>query len=271
MVVLLTCSCGYKPPSRIDRLYGEKHPPRASEMRGSFAIGGVVLGDEVKMFRSPELPPDGLSLQDQAMTWSPVLGGVILAAEEPLDALSHLGFIREVGNEHLPELLQRYAAGQYLSPDILTDFAKSPAGVRYLVMARIEADEIHLSADISSTGAQYWNPPPSGEQRDHGSEPQGRTLSPEAERTVKVTMDLFDLASGHSIWTVQVSRSTKKFVDVAAMGFDAGTADQIFAEDPFYRNTAGRDVEGPDFEGVLRSCFVSLVGQLAWEPVESEY
>ncbi len=265
LALLLACGCADTSPSKVEGVYGERHFLIASEMRGSLAIGGVVLGEGVQIHRSAELPEEGLDLQEQAEIWSLVLYGNFLTTITKLDPLSYAKFAEEVGGKQMPDLLRRYAAGQYLSPEILTGFADSPFGLKYLLLVRIEADDVHLNADITGTGADYWGWPNSAAPRDHESEPRGRKISPEVEREVTVTGDLYDLTAGFSVSTIRITRSARKFIDIAEMEYSAGTAEQLFAEESFYKPTSGREAVNPEFEDVLRSCFKVLIRELLWE------
>ena len=95
-----------------------------------------------------------------------------------------------------------YARGGVLPPQIFVPVAQDLPEVTYLVLARIDRNDIRIGANTpAALGNQVAN-----ESRDPHAETDLMTRSINTRRTVGVTMDVIDLRSGRSVWSGSVER-----------------------------------------------------------------
>lgn len=245
--------------------YSDAEYPNGKELVGRVAVGGVVLREGVRIHHSEELPEAGLDLPGQADTWAPILEAAIHDRWGSPLAMPYWRFADEVAAKNLDRLLALYAAGRRLPEDLLATLVV-PDGPRYLLMVRVEGDEVDmdsitrmkdsipLTLQNGSSRGSTWDVPDASGGTETG--PYGVC------RTVRVTADLYDLQEARSLRTIRLK--AERTGDGAAPPSDQAIAviDSTAARHPFYDPVDPWVGRGPRLDAVLRVVFFSLVPRM---------
>lgn len=164
-------------------------PQLARSLRESplISIGGVTVAPTVNGILSPDDARDAahavqrafLSTRPEIEIW-------------PLDAVRP-----RLGAAALARLVHEYGLLGHLRPDDLTPLADNLNGCRLLAMVRLTADEVHSKTMHTEAPA----PLPGSSAHAETGGPVTPTVS--TERKVTVTLEIFDVATGRSVWRAQ--------------------------------------------------------------------
>jgi hypothetical protein len=178
---------------------------------GRLAVGGVVLAARAAADPSAAVP-DGLPAGDvlaQAEAWSTSLFGGLLAADPALPSWPYGAVAGACPDSVLAFVLMDFARGGVVKPERLVPVAAALPEIGYLALARVEEDDLTLHEGAEAVMRDQRT-------RD-GRDPHDAQLdrSLKVRRAVTVTMDVYDLATGRSVWTATVTRHRDELYNFA--------------------------------------------------------
>jgi hypothetical protein len=221
-------------------------------------VAGVTVAPDV----GGVLAPDDQDAADEA------LYGALLAGQPDPDAgrttidVWHPGTVTDLASVGaLADLADAYARLGRLRSDDVQAMAASLSGCRFLAFGRLIDDEIG-----SNTHHQELSDP---EARAEG---QGEHRSAfdrlvTVERTATVTLELFDLESGASVWRGEArsrDRQQYEYADDTDRTSAAELQRRLAAPDePVYLSRTGEALRTPDLIELMRRAFTELVERLS--------
>lgn len=238
---------------------GEGFDPARLE-GAAIGVGGVVLA--ARAVADPAVAvPDGLPAGDvlaQAEAWSTSLYGGLLTARPGVAAWPHGAVAAACPDSVLAFALLDIARGGVLKPARLEPLGAALPEIGYLAFARVEDDDLTLHEGAEAVMRDQRT-------RD-GRDPHGAQLdrSLKVRRAVTVTMDLYDLAAGRSVWTATVTRHRDELYNHAGLPDDARPP--VVPEGQPVITAGGQPLPAADFTRVLDDA----CGALARRLLESE-
>jgi len=227
-----------------------------------YAVGGFVLDARLALDRQAEI---GTSAENadpryQTDTWAPLLSGPLLAAREGLDVWAWSALRDNIPADAITAVQAAYAVGSVLPPAMFTAVARDLPDVTYLVLARVDRNDIEIGANTpTALGNQLAN-----ESRDPHAEIDLMTRSIKTRRTVVVSMDVVDLRTGHSVWRGSVTREKAELYSasdpdtgadlVVTPATEEGAAPEI--------EVKGASLAMPELSDVLGDACRALVAEL---------
>ena len=213
------------------------------------------------------------------VTVAPTVGGALAPADE-LDAAEafYRAFLgsrpdlipwpvelvgEQVGAASLQALVGEYGRLGRLRPDQVQPLLAELDGCRFLALARLTEDAIE-SRSLSRDGFDPVRGDPEAEQ----TSPWSMTVS--TERTVKVTLEIFDLRSGRSVWRAQASaRDLERYQYEDRLRRDPNRylQERLAAGDgPAYLDRRGEYLKLPDLIDLIEQALAGLVLRLPAGP-----
>ncbi len=186
--------------------------------------------------------------------------GAFLAADRGLDVW-HPETVRElVGAELLAEIAETYTSLSRVRPADILALAPTLEGCRFLALGRLTEDRVR-TLDQSAVNN---DPAVRAEgQADHGGT---WTSIISVERRVRVTLEIFDLTSGESVWRSEATSSDKQLYeyDDATMSDPAAYLEERLAaaDGPVYLSRHGDALKLPDLIGLVRKAYIKLAETL---------
>ena len=183
--------------------HAEGYDPLAADGT-KYAIAAFVLGSHAELDRQAEIgtPTQNADPVYQTETWSPLLYGPFLTGRAGIDVWAWSALRDNIPADAITSVQVAYARGSVLPPDRFTQLAGDLPDITYLVLARIDRNDIEIGSNTpASLGNQVAN-----ESRDPHAEVDMRTRTIKTRRTVVVAMDVYDLRSGLSVWSGSVER-----------------------------------------------------------------
>ncbi len=241
---------------KVDTIHTSDGFARADLAAGRLGVGGVVLS--ARLDRDPARPaPDGVPLDDvlaQAEAWAPVLYGPLLAAGPDVTVWPWPAVRDACGDSALVQVLTAFARGGVLLPAQLGPLAAALDEVRYLALARVEQDETTLHE--SAEGVMENQRTKDG--RDvHGS-PRDPALK--TRRKLTVTLDVYDLAEGRSVWTTTAERHRDELYNFTAQ--DGQDRPPVVPDGEPVITADGRPLPTAEFTQVLDDACQALAQRL---------
>lgn len=233
---------------------------RADLAAGRLAVGGVVLSSRLLADPTQDVP-DGVPPGDllaQADAWSPLLYGQLLAAGSDVPTWPWSALRDVCPDSVLGDALATIARGGVLKPAQLAPVARSLSAVRYLALARIEANETSLhQGSVAAAENQRVK---------DGRDPHASTLDQNlvTRREVTVTLDVYDLAEGRSIWTTTATRRRDMLYNAAEAG--DGLRPPLVGEGQPVINASGKPLPAVEFTQVLGDACAALAQRLLTAP-----
>ncbi len=227
-----------------------------------YAVGGFVLSEVANRQQGDEgeVSAHHGDHRQQTDAWSPLLYGPLLSQRSGLDVWSWSALRDNVPDASIDKLHRVYARAEPLSSNLVTAVADDLPNISYLVLARVDRNDIHIAelsqaihtTDITAKVDEELGVP-------------GTLLNPvKTRRTVVVTVDVFDLSTGRSVWTGTVQRSKAELVGpesvlqqedlVVIPATEEGEAPEI--------KLRGASLKMPDLENLLAAACGALVGDL---------
>jgi len=218
----------------------------------------------------------GPSVALAPVTVAPAVGGVLAGADQAdADDALYAAFLAAapglevwqeptvrslVGDEELNALSDQYSRFGRLRPDQVRPLAAPLAGCRFLALARLLEEEVRTHAQNQTASDP--------EARSEGLAEHGRpwTSIVSVEREVRVGLEIFELASGESVWRSEATSRHKQLYEYAeGMGDDP--AQYIHqrierANGPDHLSRGGEALQLPDLVDLLRRAFTGLVDRL---------
>lgn len=233
---------------------------RADLAAGRLAVGGVVLSTQLLADPTQDAP-DGVPADDllaQADAWSPLLYGQLLAAGPDVPTWPWSALRDACPDSVLADALATIARGGVLKPVQLEPVAKTLSAVRYLALARVEANETSLhQGSVAAVENQRVK---------DGRDPHGSTLdrSLTTRREVTVTLDLYDLKAGRSVWTTTATRRRDMLYNYADA--EDNLRPPLVGEGQPVITATGRPMPTADFTEVLGDACAALAQRLLTVP-----
>ena len=228
--------------------------------RDRLGVGGVVLG--ARLAGDPgALPAHDVPLNDvlaQAEAWTPLLYGQLLARADGVVIWPWPSVRDACGDSLLVGALAATARASVLKPAQLAPLADALGEIRYLAFARVDGDELTLHEAGPGTAEN----PQVRDNRDPHAVRRAPTLK--VRRQVKVTMDVYDLVEGRSVWTTSAERHRDELYDFNAD--DSGREPRVMAEGEPVITAEGRSLPAPPFAKILEDACGALAERLLQKP-----
>ncbi len=170
-----------------------------------YAVGGFVLGAQAELDRQAEIgtPDQNADPRYQTETWAPVLYGPMLTRRDDLEVWAWTALRENIPVDTITAVQTAYARGSVMPPAMFTQVAGDLPDITYLVLARIDRNDIEIG---SNTPANLGNQA-AIESRDPHTVVDQMTRTIKTRRTVAVSLDVYDLRSGRSVWSSSVERN----------------------------------------------------------------
>ncbi len=256
LLVLVAAGCA----GRVQTLHEGEGYSRAALRAGRIAVGGVVMA--ARLQDDPDfVMPDGVPRGDvlaQGDAWSSALYGGLLAASPQTVVWPFPVVSSALEDSSLVDALQAVARGAVLHASQLQRLAAPLESLDYLAVARIDGDEQSLH---EGTAGAVDNQRARDGRDLHGS-PRDSALK--TRRAVTVTLDVYDLAAGRSVWTATVTRHRDELYNFADEA-GSGRPPVVPAGQPVI-TADGRPLPTADFTPVLQDACNALARSLLEEP-----
>lgn len=245
---------------RVETLHETPEFDRAELAAGGLAVGGVVLASRLATAPGADVP-DGVPAADvlaQADAWSGALYGALLEADTG-GTLWPWPAVRDAcPDSSLARVLASFAHGGLPHPEDLMPLAADLPQVRYLALVRIDGDETALREGPEAAVQQQ-------RVRD-GRDPHGTTRDRDltTRRTVTVTLDIYDLARGRSVWTAFAERHREELYNYAAAA-EQEERGVVPAGQPVI-TAQGKPLPAAEFRKVLEDACAAAAQRLVGEP-----
>lgn len=250
-VLALVAGCAGK----VETIHTDADFDPANLEEGIVALGGFVSASRLAADPAQEVPA-GIAPDDhiaQSDTWLPLLYGQFLALAPPVQVWPWPQIAGRVDSLALAVAHATIARGGVLRREQLEELAAGLPEVRFLAFARLDRNEVSLHNSTEQAARASW-------ERDQvDGETQVRDRSVTTRRQVTVTLDLYDLQEGRSVWTATASRDAKELYNFEDATETAATGE--LAENPAVR-VKGTPRQGPPLEGVLEQVCGKLVERL---------
>ena len=228
-----------------------------------YAVGGFVLDTRLELDRQAEI---GTAAENgdphyQTDTWAPLLYGPLLAGREGLGVWAWSALRDNIPADAITAVQTAYARGGVLPPEMFAPVAKDLPEVTYLVLARINRNDIRIGANTppSVLGNQVAN-----ESRDPHAETDLMTRSVKTLRTIGLTMDVYDLRNGRSVWSGTVERQKAELYSADDQDGEAELVVTPASEEGASPDIAvkGASLPMPELNDVLAEACGALVAEL---------
>lgn len=231
-----------------------------------YAVGGFVLDNRLALDGQAAIgtAAENADPRHQTDTWAPLLYGPLLAAHEGRDVWAWSALRDNIPADAITAVQSAYAAGGVLPPEMFAAVARDLPDVTYLVLARIDRNDIEIGANTpGALGNQLAN-----ESRDPHAETDMLTRSITTRRTVGVTLDVYDLPAGHSVWRGSVTREKAELYSAS----DQDTGEDLVVTPATQEGAApqieikGASLATPELSDVLAEACAALVAELFQAP-----
>jgi hypothetical protein len=182
------------------RIIGLKHDPSFAYeriVRSRMAVAGVVSAS------------GSYWIQKNNQKYSQMLSEQFLQ-ERPKYRIQGSSIVRtSLGDEAYKELVTEYGRTQIVAPDAMNTLTAKQPQLKYLVLARVNYNQVSRNKtleDIYEKNEENESDSSTSETQDKG-EVVGHTVHKEAERKMSVTLNIYDLAAGKSVWGGTVVKS----------------------------------------------------------------
>lgn len=266
VVVLALGAAGCSPVVKpgVQKIYTENSFTPKQLGKGGAAVGGFVLAQGTRLYATADLPDLDARFdhQSQCFQWGLLIDAAWqrLLPGTPLEPFTV--FRTRTDPAALNHLLDRFADQGAPEPELLRGLQTGGQKVRYLLLARVDRDVL----EYDTTGATSLPGVDGGLGRvsDLGRDPApaSRPLGPKVRRAVTVTLEMFDLKDGKSVWEGRVEREDRKTVEprtpADAGEFKVEKLDQ--GRVAFSRDEVLPD--SPELVGLLEECLEALLKQM---------
>ncbi|MCP4572166.1 MAG: hypothetical protein GY838_07400 [bacterium] len=249
--LILTAGC----TTKVETIHtGADFTPAALE-EGILVLGGFVMASRLALDPAQEMPPgfapDGHA--DQSDAWAPLLYGQFLAGAPQVQVWPWDQLAGRSDSATVALVQASVARGGVLRRDQLDQLAADLPEARFLAVARLDRNEVSLHESTEHAERTSW------ERDGLDGETQVRDRSLVTRRLVEVTLDVYDLAEGRSVWTATATRDAKELYNFAEAEETAVAGDM--AENTAVR-VKGTPRQGPPLEGLLEKACGQLVEQI---------
>jgi len=249
-VILLVTVLGTGCASKVRRTETDQAFPHDFARVGRVALGGVV----------PATTLDAVFAPDDAQDADDALYRAFLAARPDLVIWSAPATSERAGADTLGTVATEYARYGRLRADQLAPLRVPLAENRFLVLARLTSDAI----SSHSVNQDQADPEARAEGLPEHSSAWPSTVT--TERTVEVSLDVFDLATGGHAWHGEVrtrDRERYEYRDELEQDGAAYLQERLAAADaPHLLARRGDYLKAPDLVDLIEQALTELVGRL---------
>ena len=164
------------------------------------------------------------------------------------------------GAESLHTLALEYARYGRLRPDQVQPLAAPLSGCRFLAFGRLTDDQIESNTQHSDA----LNPQDRVEGTPERYSSWAAVVS--VERKITVTLEIFDLTSGESVWRGEAEakdRQLYEYEDTSVRTSNEYLQERLATDDaPAYLSRGGDALKAPDLIDLMQTAFTKLVGRL---------
>jgi hypothetical protein len=180
------------------------------------ALSGIVIRQGVDIHRYPDLPAPGERFDhcDQTEFWSSNCEREFADNISSLDLTPFQKFDDFIEDDLLTAIWARHAQGGHLDPELLNAVHSAGPGVRFLLLIRVEYDDI--SHDINTSYSMHQNSAAGlGRVSAGGHDPDqvNKSSRPTIKRVVGLTMSIYDLELAICAWESGVYEDVSQKVD----------------------------------------------------------
>lgn len=253
-IVLAGCA------GRVQTVHETAGFTRTELAAGGVAVGGVVLSARLAAAPAAELP-EGVPVDDvlaQADAWAGALYGALLDAGAGGTVWPWTAVRDACQDSALATVLVAFARGGLPRPDQVTALAGDLAQVRYLALARVDDERTELRGDPEAALRQQRirdGREPHANARDNGLT---------TRRTMTVTLDVYDLATGRSVWTATAERHRDELYNYTEAG--ATKEPGVVPEGQPVITAQGKPLPMPEFLDVVGDACGAAARRLLGEP-----
>lgn len=227
-----------------------------------YAVGGFVLGTDVTLDSQAEIGSGVVNTDPRLQTdaWAAHLYGPLLTARGGQDVWAWSALRDNIPADTITAVQAAYAAGKALPPQLVRPLAADLPEITYLVLARIDRNDIEIGANTPAVlGNQLAN-----QSRDPHAKTDLMTRTVKTRRTVTVTMDVWDLRRGRSVWSSTVTRNKTELYGAG----DEDAEQSLVVTPPAADGTPpeirikGASLTMPELDALLDEACRDLVGNL---------
>jgi len=231
IAALALAACG----STVSRKWSDPEFDSADLSEGRLLVGAVVA--------VPELHRQGHTAE---RAYTERLDRVVREHRDDLPLEPASTFVDHLSLEQIDAVLERYRLRGSLDPNALTPLQNLADSSRYLLLCRLEANEIDQTA---STGTAMDD-----------DESIAYTSSYSIKRTVTASFDIFDVVDGRLVWTAQLFKQDQRRRDRESGRRYMDTPEEV--KPSFSYTGDGGYPEAPEFLDLLGSLFDDLAKEL---------
>ena len=163
------------------------------------------------------------------------------------------------GADTLAALATQYGRLGRLRPEDVRGLAAALDGCGFLALGRLTTDRIGSNALRQDT----MNPEARAAGQPEHDSAWAATVN--VQRDVTVTLELFDLATGESVWRAEASSRAKRLYeyDASSVADVSGMQQRLAGDDQTgYLSRGGEALRAPDLIDLLRQAFTGLAARL---------
>lgn len=253
-VLLLAAGCAGK----VETIHTDAAFSPADLQEEIVVLGGFVASSRLASDPAQEMP-SGLAAADyfaQSEAWSPLLYGQFLAGAPTVQVWPWDQLVGRVDSLTVAAAHATVARGGMLQQAQLAQLAAGLPEARYLAVARLDRNEVSLHNSTEQAARTSW------ERDGVDGEREALDRSVTTRRRIAVTLDLYDLREGRSVWTATANREAKELYNYAEPEQEEATGE--LADNPAVR-VKGTPKQGPPLESLLDAACRKLVEQLFGE------
>lgn len=213
------------------------------------ALGGVAVAPTLGATFAPQ---DAQDAEDALLR-------AFLAGRPELVAWPAGVVADRVGHDVLQALADEYGRVGRLRPDQMVGLQGSLAGGRLLALARLTNDQLRSR----TVGQDGFDPARTSSADDHRSP---WAMSVTTERTATVTLELFDLATGRSVWCGEATARDQEryqYEDPLQRDPDRYLQESLAATgEPAHLDRRGTYLKLPDLVALIEQALLGLVQRL---------
>ena len=248
-------------PKYFKQEYRSTTIPQSQFEESRIALGGVVVRDGVDIHRNPDLPPLKAKFDHATQTkiWCQNVEWKFAQKFSTPTLMPFSEFDEFIPDSVLKVLWADFAQGGYMEPEILESIRAEAPEVRYMIMVRVDYDRVAHDIDTA------WLIEPNqagGSGNVSGSaynpDKSNNSLHPTIQRRVGLTMDLFDLETGLTVWEGRKIKDVKQHVDPQNMNDYGGYKSMEIEAGQFSIAEEDQHQDAPPFYMALEKCLGSL-------------
>jgi hypothetical protein len=263
--LLILTGCSSRLPPGVETVYKEGELDAGKFIEGGVVLAGVVVAEGVELNLFPDLPAE-LEHSDhlkQAYYWNPQVVRALRGAHADLRVVPFSQLRVTLAEKTVLRLLERHAQRSHPRPGFWNELRHVEIPVRYLLLARIERDELELD---STKAMNHLGPQKDALGRVPDEKPYGNDLKPGLNpvilRHVELNLELYDIKTGRSVWEAWVKRLGEKRIEAHTpqSGVKFKVVDRPDGTQAI--RATDRIEDAPPFAPVLDDCLEVLIAQL---------